>query len=144
MRIRYTSDIAEKTRAELPGGSSGGSVAAMSVDWGRLTPTLRGGDWICPDHGRIRPTAGALVPTCPHCDVVAHQVRVARDGRREFVAPVPARCSGPEQHPLTTGRYRLRWTPCPCPPPHTHRGHHTWTCPCCTATHHPPMVLREP
>lgn len=140
LRIRYASDIAEKTGAELPGGSSGGTVADMSVDWGRLTPTLRAGDWTCPDHGRIRPTAGGQVPTCPHCDVVAHQVRVTRDGHREFVAPVPARCAGPERHPLTAGRYQLSWTPCPCPPPYTHRGHHTWTCHCGAATHHPPVI----
>ncbi|WP_152748287.1 hypothetical protein, partial [Micromonospora sp. RV43] len=85
----------------------------MSVDWGRLTPTLRAGDWTCPTHGRIRPTTGGPVPTCPHCDALAHQVRVTRDGRREFTAPTPQRCSGPQRHPLTAGRYQVSWTPCP-------------------------------
>jgi hypothetical protein len=114
----------------------------MSVDWGRLTPALRAGDWTCPTHGRIRPAAGGPVPTCPHCDVVAHQVRVTRDGHREFVAPVPVRCAGTEQHLLSAGRYQLGWTPCPCPPPHTHRGHHTWTCHCGATTHHPPVFSK--
>ncbi|MEV0006369.1 hypothetical protein AB0H28_29370 [Micromonospora sp. NPDC050980] len=112
----------------------------MSVDWGRLTPALRPGDWTCPTHGRIRPTTGGPVPTCPHCDDLAHQFRLTRAGGHQFVAPAPIHCSGPERHRAGEPGGQVGWTPCPCPPPHTHRGHHTWTCHCGAATHHPRLV----
>ncbi|MFF0371277.1 hypothetical protein [Micromonospora sp. NPDC005087] len=34
----------------------------MTVEWGRLTPTLRAGEWTCLTHGRTRPAAGGVFP----------------------------------------------------------------------------------
>lgn len=93
-----------------------------AADWSKVHPRL--GDWICSEHGIIKPWR-QLVPACPDCLRVAHHVVGSKTGLLVYEEPTPKTCGGPDQHPLKPGRVQLGTSACSCSASGIHRS---WTC----------------
>lgn len=95
----------------------------MAVDWSVVRP--KPGDLVCPECGIVTEPYQGLVPACPTClRILSTAVRDRKFGI-SYAEPLPARCNGPDRHPLTPGHVLLSWHPCQCS---TSGGHRTWRC----------------
>jgi hypothetical protein len=73
-----------------------------------------------------------VVPICPHCGQMVRRVGFDRRGVIFFAEPSPARCAGPDAHPLGPNRVLLGWFACTCAPASAGPGgHRTWRCTTC-------------
>jgi hypothetical protein len=91
------------------------------VDWGKLR--VRPGQYVCPEHGVVRPWR-QIVPACRDCGRAVH-LAVDSEIGVAYQEPAPTHCAGHDRHTFGPKLVSLGTAACSCSPTGLHR---TWTC----------------